>query len=96
MSRNIAEEWGSPVAPCRGARASIVHVVCCWKMSLTDLVGMKHRLGGFTAMFVGMLLFMSLLSITHFKQYMKLHLFRLANAVRTYPTPPRLDSRGHL
>ena len=47
-------------------------------------------------MFVGMLLFMSLLSITHFKQYMKLHLFRLANAVRTYPTPPRLDSRGHL
>jgi len=32
-------------------------------------------------MFVGMLVFMSLLSITHFKQYMKLHLFRLANAV---------------
>jgi hypothetical protein len=38
-------------------------------------------LGGFTAMFVGMLVFMSLLSITHFKQYMKLHLFRLANPV---------------
>ena len=38
-------------------------------------------LGGFTLMFVGMLVFMSLLSVTHFKQYMRLHLFRLSNPI---------------
>lgn len=41
----------------------------------------KLLLGGFTAMFVAMLILMSLLSVTHFKQYMSLHMFRLANPV---------------
>ena len=41
----------------------------------------KLLLGGFSVMFVAMLLLMSLLSVTHFKQYMSLHQFRLANPV---------------
>jgi len=41
----------------------------------------KLLLGGFTVMFVAMLVLMSLLSVTHFKQYMHLHQFRLANPV---------------
>lgn len=45
----------------------------------------KLLLGGFTLMFVAMLILMSLLSVTHFKQYMALHLFRIANPVQQEP-----------
>lgn len=42
----------------------------------------KLLLAGFTLMFVTMLILMLLLSVTHFKQYMHLHQFRLANPVK--------------